>query len=117
MFGSSVQRTSSELIRLEELTLATTAVAMFRQEPHELSKLHPNLVFRPAYDGLDNLNFTILTLPSGESVALVRHVGCPQPGTELCVAVKPQSSAKIVKQALEFLAMTSADFIWVHPDL
>jgi hypothetical protein len=114
----SMSNTSiTEMVRLEDVTFATTPVAMLRQEPNELSQSNAGLVFRLAYDGLDYLDFASLTLLSGDDVSLVRHHGCPQAGTEICVATKPENAAQIISGTCESLKISKSDLLWIHPSI
>jgi hypothetical protein len=106
-----------ELQRLEDITTATTPVATLKQEPIELSQNNPSLVFRQSYDGLDYLDFASLLLSSGDQVTLVRHYGCPETGTEICVATVPEQSAQLIDQTCQYLNISTADLVWVHPSV
>jgi hypothetical protein len=106
---------TAELVMLEDLTTATTPVAMLKQEPSKLSQDNANLIFQLAYDGLDYLDFAALTLPSGDDVALVRHHGCPQSGTEIWVKIAPENSAQLIEWTCESLNTSKTDLVWIHP--
>ncbi len=115
MVQSLSSNSATELMHLEEITSATVPVAMLKQEPIEISCLNPELTFRLSYDGLDYLDFVSLTLHSGDQVTLVRHHGCPEPGTEICVATKPENASQIIDRTCEQLNINKADLVWVHP--
>lgn len=117
MMQSTVNTPVTELVRLEDLSDATTPVAMLRQEPIELVQSNHDIEFKLSYDGLDYLDFASLTLRSGENITLVRHHGCPEPGTEICVATKPENAAVLIDQTCEFLNLNKTDLIWVHPEI
>lgn len=117
MMQSTVNNPVTELVRLEDLSEATTPVAMLRQEPIELAKSNDDIEFKLSYDGLDYLDFASLTLHSGESITLVRHHGCPEAGTEICVATKPENAAQLIDRTCEFLNLSKTDLIWVHPEI
>jgi hypothetical protein len=106
---------ATELIRLEDITDATTAVAMLKQEPIELARNDSGLVFQLSYDGLDYLDFASFTLPTGEPVTLVRHHGCPESGTEICVATLPEKAVQVIDRTCEYLKISKEDLVWIHP--
>jgi hypothetical protein len=115
MVQSVSNKSVTELVHLEEITSATIPVAMLKQEPIEISQINPDLTFQLSYDGLDYLDFVSLTLHSGDLVTLVRHHGCPEAGTEICVATKPENAAEIIDRTCEYLNINKADLVWVHP--
>ncbi len=117
MIQSTVQTPAIELVRLEDLSNATTPVAMLRQEPIELAQRNGDIKFKLSYDGLDYLDFASLTLDSGENITLVRHHGCPESGTEICVATQPENAAQLIDRTCEFLHLSKTDLIWVHPEV
>jgi hypothetical protein len=108
---------ATELIRLEDLTDATTVVAMLKQEPIELTQNDSRLIFQLSYDGLDYLDFASFTLNTGEFVTLVRHHGCPEAGTEICVATLPEKAAQVIDRTCEHLKISKEDLVWVHPSI
>jgi hypothetical protein len=110
MADNYVQQT----VRFEEI-IPENIVAMIRQEPAEISKL-AKLEFRESWDDLDYLTFAILSLPSNNEVALVRHQCSPEPGTEICVSHNQQNVAEVIEETLNLLNLTSDDLTWVHPD-
>jgi uncharacterized protein YjbI with pentapeptide repeats len=105
---------SQSMVQFEDI-IAENIVAMIRQEPHELSKLN-ELEFKKSHDDLDYLTFAILSLPSGNKVALVRHQNSPEPGTEICVSHNQQNVEQIIKEVLNEMNLTSDDLTWIHPD-
>jgi hypothetical protein len=102
------------LTQLEHIIAETALVAMIRQEPAEISKIK-NLDFKESYDNLDYLVYSILPLPGGDQVSLVRHKYSPDTGTEICVRYDQPYIARIVKDTLEELELTGNDLTWIHP--
>ena len=107
---------ATNLVNIEDLTSATMTVAMFKHEPQDFST-NNSLVFRAGFDDLDYLDFTILNLPSGHEVALIRHKGSPQPGTELCVPSNQDNVASVIREACKFLNINESELQWVHPNV
>jgi hypothetical protein len=108
---------ATALQRLEDITTATIPVATLKQEPIELSQSNPSLVFGQSYDGLDYLDFASLVLASGDPVTLVRHRGCPEAGTEICVATQPEQASQLIDRTCEYLNISTADLVWIHPSV
>jgi hypothetical protein len=115
MIQSTSYPSTTDLSRLEDITTATTPVAMLKQEPIELSQNNPHLIFSQSYDGLDYLDFVTLTLPTGENITLVRHHNCPAAGTEICIATKPENATELIDRTCEFLRIGKKDLVWIHP--
>jgi uncharacterized protein YjbI with pentapeptide repeats len=105
---------SRKMAQFEE-SIAEDIVAMIRQEPAEIGKLN-GLEFQNSYDDLDYLTFAILSLPSGNKVALVRHQHSPEPGIEICVSHNQQNVAEVIKETLDRVNLTSDDLTWIHPE-
>jgi len=103
-----------QAVQFEEI-IPENIVAMIRQEPSEISELS-ELEFKESYDDLDYLTFAILSLPSNNKVALVRHQHPPKAGTEICVSQNQQNVAKVIEETLNQINLTSDDLTWVHPD-
>jgi hypothetical protein len=110
---------TTELKRLEDITMATITVAMLKQEPNEIVQKNAslNLLFKPAYDGLDYLDFASLNLPSGEEITLVRHHSSPQSGTEICVSYISSSTTQAIDRTCQLLNIAKTDLIWVDPSI
>lgn len=105
---------SQNIVQFEDV-IAENIVAIIRQEPDEISKLN-DLEFQNSYDDLDYLTFAILSLPSGNKVALVRHQHSPEPGIEICVSHNQQNVAEVIKETLNKINLTSDDLTWIHPE-
>jgi uncharacterized protein YjbI with pentapeptide repeats len=104
---------SQDTVQIEDI-IAEDIVAVIRQKPADISKLN-GLEFQSSYDDLDYLTFAILSLPSGNKVALVRHQHSPEPGIEICVSHDRQNVAEVIKETLDEINLTSDDLTWIHP--
>jgi hypothetical protein len=106
---------SQNLVRLEDSISETNLVAIVRLEPVEINRLN-KLEFRPSFDDLDYLVFATLSLPSGESVGLIRHQNSPSPGTEICVQHNQPNTSAVIQEALREMNFTVNDLTWIHPE-
>jgi hypothetical protein len=81
--------TVSQRIRFEEATPANEPAAFLNEDLDDL--VAPlSLPIYDGYDGLDDMRFSFLTLPSGETVMLGAYLSCPQPGTDLYIDKQTQ---------------------------
>ena len=106
---------SQNLVRLEDSVAETDLVAIIRQEPNEISRLH-KLEFRQSFDDLDYLVFATLSLSSGNKVALIRHKNSPASGTEICVKYNQPNTAVVLQEALRKMNLSQNDLSWIHPE-
>ena len=106
---------SQNLVRLEDHIAETKLVAMLRQEPAEISRVH-QLEFRPSFDDLDYLFFATLSLPSGDRLGLVRRDNSPVSGTEICVRQDLKNIPAVLQQAMAEMNLTFDDLTWIHPE-
>lgn len=102
-----------KLVRLEDCISETHLVGMIRQEMYEIAELN-NLEFVNSFDDLDYLVFTVLTLPSGNRIALIRHQNSPSPGTEICVQKDISGIEEIIEEALTTMNLSRNDLTWVN---
>ena len=106
---------SQNLVRLEDSIAETKLVAIVRQEPAEISRVH-QLEFRPSFDDLDYLVFATLSLHSGDRLGLVRRDNSPVPGTEICVRQDLKNIPAVLQQAMAEMNLTIDDLTWIHPE-
>jgi hypothetical protein len=106
---------SQNLIQLEKIISETDLVAMIRPEPADIISKLDTIEFKKSYDNLDYLIYALLSLPSGNRVALVRHQHSPDPGLEICVQHDRGEIAKIISETLERLDLNRQDLTWIHP--
>jgi hypothetical protein len=106
--------TQDGLVALSDMTSATMPVAVLSQEPDELTK-QVSIQFSEGFDDLDYITFAAFSLPSGSSVALVRHQNSPNSGVEVCVVPSNPSITATLKEVLEALKLSGETFLWIHP--
>lgn len=106
---------SQNMLRFEEAVAQTHPAAVIRQEYTEIRDSNA-LHFQPSYDDLDELFFAILSLPSGNKIALVSHKHSPNPGTEICVSYDQPNIPSVILEAIATLNLTREDLSWVHLD-
>jgi hypothetical protein len=102
-------------VRFEEVTPTHEIVAFF--DGH-LKPLVADLQL-PLYDGyddLDEIQFTFLTLPSGQTVTLGQYAHSPQVGVDLYVDPKLQNIPAVVFETCKYLEIPRKEVIWFHPD-
>jgi hypothetical protein len=73
------------------------------------------LKFADSFDGLDNLQVALIDVPSAGRVALVDHLGAPEPATEVHADVEGAEAARILKAVLAALGLTESDVLWRRP--
>ena len=107
--------TAPQRVRFEEVTPANEPAAFLNVDLDDL--VAPlKLPIYDGYDGLDEMRFAYLTLPSGETVVLGAYLTCPQPGTDLYIDEQLQHSAQIVFEACQYLNLDRSTISWFHPD-
>ena len=107
--------TAPQRVRFEEVTPANEPAAFLNVDLDDL--VAPlKLPIYDGYDGLDEMRFAYLTLPSGETVVLGAYLTCPQPGTDLYIDEQLQHSAQIVFEACQYLNLDRSTIAWFHPD-
>ncbi|MCY7367101.1 MAG: hypothetical protein LH474_03005, partial [Chamaesiphon sp.] len=102
-------------IRFEEVSPANTDAA-FLDASIESLVVPLGLPIYDGYDGLDYLQLTFLTLPSGETVTLASYLNSPQPGTSIHVDYAMQNIPQIVFESCQQLQVSREEAIWFHPD-
>jgi uncharacterized protein YjbI with pentapeptide repeats len=108
---------TSQRVRFEEVTPANEPAAFLNVDLTDL--VAPlKLPIYDGYDGLDDMRFAFLTLPSGETVMLGAYLSCPEPGTDLYVDKQTQwqNFAQIVFEACQYLNLGRSNVAWCHPD-
>jgi hypothetical protein len=103
---------SQKLTQLEDLIPETNLVATIGWDVGTLATKN-NLEFQSSYDDLDFLVFTLLTLPSGDRVALVSHQHAPVPAVEICVRYDLPNVGLAIAQTLDVLNLTADDLTWI----
>jgi phycoerythrin beta chain len=103
------------LVRFEEVSPANQDAAFLAVSIEQLVA-HLGLPLYEGYDDLDEMRFTFLTLPSGETVTIGEYLNCPQPGTSIYVDVAMQNVPQIVFDSCLQLQVAREEVIWFHPD-
>lgn len=92
-------------------------IAVIGLEPDELADKN-GLIFEAGEDDLDSLHESVFGGPSGDVMALIRHVHSPKPGTQLWVKARTLSDARRqLRDAIQALQLTKSDITWVSPEL
>jgi uncharacterized protein YjbI with pentapeptide repeats len=104
-----------QLVRFEEVTPTNEIVAFFA------GRLKPlitglGLPIYDGYDGLDEIQFVFLTLPSGQTVTLGQYANSPQVGVDLYVDNTLQDVPTVTFEACKYLGIPRQEVIWFHPD-
>lgn len=107
---------AQNILRFEETVAETNSVAVVRQEYTAIANSNA-LHFQQSYDDLDELFFALLTLPSGNRVALVSHKHSPNPGTEICVSYDLSDVPSVIIETIRVLNLSIEDLTWVHHGL
>ena len=102
-------------IRFEEVTPANTDAA-FLDTSIESLVVPLGLPIYDGYDGLDDLQLTFLTLPSGATVTLASYLNSPQPGTSIHVDSAMQNIPQIIFESCQQLQVSREEALWFHPD-
>jgi hypothetical protein len=107
--------TIQQRIRFEEVSPANTDAA-FLDASIESLVVPLGLPIYDGYDGLDELQLTFLTLPSGSTVTLASYLNSPQPGTSIHVDSAMQNIPQVVFESCQQLQVSREEAIWFHPD-
>jgi hypothetical protein len=113
MNWSSYMGNISNLNQRVDLTTVAKAyfpVMVLCHEPDEIP-----LKFQKGFDGLDDLVFSILELPSTHEITLVRHENSPGKGTEVWVCPE-EDVTQTLSEAFSELKLDDTDITWIHPD-
>ena len=116
--GASRQR-----VRFEEVTPTNEIVVYFNAQLPDLIA-GTGLPILLGYDDLDNIQFTYITLPSGNTVVLGQYEDAPEIGVDLYVDFTPKNNSStiaanipaLVVETLRYLAIPRATAVWFHPD-
>jgi Tetratricopeptide repeat len=107
--------TIQQRIRFEEVSPANTDAA-FLDASIESLVVPLGLPIYDGYDGLDDLQLTFLTLPSGATVTLASYLNSPQPGTSIHVDSAMQNIPQVVFESCQQLQVSREEALWFHPD-
>jgi hypothetical protein len=103
------------LVRFEEVSPANQDVAFLAVSIESLV-VPLDLPIYDGYDGLDELQLTFLTLPSGETVTLASYLNSPLPGTSIHVDSAMQNIPQVVFESCQQLKVSREEALWFHPD-
>jgi hypothetical protein len=112
---SNPQPMSKQLVRFEEVTPANTVVAFFEVQLKPLAAWLQIPIF-DGYDDLDEMQFTLFTLPSGHTVTVQEYEHAPRSGMNLYVDNSILNIAEVVFEACQKLEIPRSKVIWFHPD-
>jgi tetratricopeptide (TPR) repeat protein len=104
-----------KLVRFEEVSPANQDAAFIAVSIESLV-VPLGLPIYDGYDGLDELQLTFLTLPSGETVTLAMYLNSPQPGTSIYVDSAMQNIPQVVFESCQQLQVSREEVLWFHPD-
>jgi uncharacterized protein YjbI with pentapeptide repeats len=115
--------TASQRVRFEEITPTNEIVAYFNTQLSDLVAAR-KLPILQGYDDLDNLLFSFVTLPSGNTVVLGQYENGPETGVDLYVDFNPKQNPNttadkipdLVIETCQYLAIPRSIAIWLHPD-
>jgi uncharacterized protein YjbI with pentapeptide repeats len=115
--------TKSQRVRFEEVTPTNEIVAYFDAQLPSLVA-GTGLPIWPGYDDLDNIQFTYITLPSGNTVVLGQYENAPEIGVDLYVDFNPKNNSStiaanipaLVVETSRYLAIPRETAVWFHPD-
>jgi hypothetical protein len=102
---------NSKLVKFEEVTPTLLRVAYFDGHLAALIS-HLNLPIYGAYDSLDEMVFTFLTLPSGKTVTLGEYSNSPRIGVDLYVDSKMEGISAAVYESCQQLGTPGDKVVW-----
>ena len=102
-------------IHIEEAIQELHPVALIGYEHNYLAKLC-NISFLKAVDDFFNIDYALLPLPSGKSVALIDRENSPEPGTEISVRQEEKNIVEVIQELLYAINLSVENLTWVHPD-
>lgn len=102
---------NSKLVKFEEVTPTLLRVAYFDGHLPELIS-HLNLPIYGAYDGLDEMVFAFLTLPSGRTVTLGEYANSPRIGVDLYVDSKMDSIPTTIHESCQQIRISKSQVVW-----
>jgi tetratricopeptide (TPR) repeat protein len=112
---SNSKPTKKQRARFEEVTPANTPVAFFEAQLQPLTAWLQLPIF-DGYDDLDEMQFTLLTLPSGHTVTVQEYEHSPRVGVNLYVDNGISNISGVVFEACQRLEIPRSKVIWFHPD-
>jgi tetratricopeptide (TPR) repeat protein len=112
---SNPQPMPKQRVRFEEVTPANTVVAFFEVQLKPLAAWLQIPIF-DGYDDLDEMQFTLLTLPSGRTVTVQEYEHAPRSGMNLYVDNSIPNISEVVFEACQRLEIPRSKVIWFHPD-
>ena len=102
-------------IHIEEAIQELHPVALIGYKHDYLAKFC-NISFLKAVDDFFNIDYAVLHLPSGNSVALIDRENSPEPGTEISVKQEQKNIVKVIQELLYEINLSVKNLTWVHPD-
>jgi tetratricopeptide (TPR) repeat protein len=112
---SNSKPTKKQRARFEEVTPANTPVAFFEAQLQPLIAWLQLPIF-DGYDDLDEMQFTLLTLPSGHTVTVQEYEHSPRVGVNLYIDNGISNISEVVFEACQRLEIPRSKVIWFHPD-
>jgi uncharacterized protein YjbI with pentapeptide repeats len=112
---SQPAETIQQRVRFEEVSPANIGAA-FLDASIESLVAALGLPIYDGYDGLDDLQLTFLTLPSGQTVTLASYLNSPQPGTSIHVDSAMQNIPQVVFESCQQLHVSREEVLWFNPD-
>ncbi len=112
---SNPQPISKHRVRFEEVTPANTVVAFLAAQLKPLAARFQIPIF-DGYDDLDEMQFTLLTLPSGHTVTVQEYEHSPRSGVNLYVDNDIPNISEVVFEACQKIEIPQSKVIWFHPD-
>jgi uncharacterized protein YjbI with pentapeptide repeats len=100
-----------KLVKFEEVTPTLLRVAYFDGHLAELIS-HLNLPIYGAYDGLDEMVFAFLTLPSGRTVTLGEYANSPRTGVDLYVDSKMDGIPAAIYESCQQVRIPKSQVVW-----
>ena len=92
------------------------SVAVLRMEPSELAQRF-GISFEEHSDDLGALNAAVFETTGGKQFGLLRHKGCPSPGTEVLVDEKSTNPSADLKEFMTLLGITEEDILLTAPGI
>jgi Pentapeptide repeats (8 copies) len=102
---------NAKLVKFEEVTPTLLRVAYFDGHLAALIS-HLNLPIYGAYDSLDEMVFTFLTLSSGKTVTLGEYANSPRTGVDLYVDSKMEGISAAVYESCQQLGISRDKVVW-----
>jgi hypothetical protein len=100
-----------QLVRFEEVTPTLLPVAYFDGHLADLIS-HLKLPIYGGYNDLDEMNFSFLTLPSGNTVVVGEYSNAPRTGVDLYVDSKQVDIPAVVYESCQQLGKSRNQVVW-----